>query len=42
MDCYRIANPRLLEAEGQTVSLDGVVEVPRERVLFLQLLARAG
>jgi hypothetical protein len=42
MDCYRIANPRLLEAEGQTVPLDGVVEVPRERVLFLQLLARAG
>jgi hypothetical protein len=40
VDCYRLAMPKLLEAEDQTVPLDGEVEIPRERVLFLQLLAR--
>jgi hypothetical protein len=41
MDCYRVAKASLLEAEGQTVPLDGEIEVPRERVLFLQLVGRA-
>jgi hypothetical protein len=44
-DCYRLAFPKLVQMaddERQTVSLDGEVEVPRERVLFLQLLAKAG
>lgn len=41
LDSYRLAMPKMLEAEDQTVSLDGEVEVPRERVVFVQLLARA-
>lgn len=38
----RLKRARLLEAEGQTVPLDGEVRVPRERVLFTQLIARSG
>ena len=39
---YRLAAPKMLETEDQTHSLDGEVEIPRERVLFVQLLAKAG
>jgi hypothetical protein len=39
-DCYRLAMPKLLSEEDQTLPLDGEVELPRERVLFLQLLAK--
>lgn len=38
----RLANAKLLEAEGQSVPLEGEVRVPRERVLFTQLVARSG
>lgn len=41
-DHYRLALPKMVEAEEQTMPLDGEVEIPRERVIFLQLLARAG
>lgn len=39
-DAYYLANPKMLEAENMTVPLDGTVEIPRERVLFVQLVAR--
>jgi hypothetical protein len=39
-DHYRIAAPKMLEAEGQTMLLDGEIEVPRERVLMVQVLAK--
>ena len=39
---YRIAAPKMLEAEDVTQSLEGEAEIPRERVLFVQLLAKAG
>jgi hypothetical protein len=32
----------MIEAEDRTVPLDGVVSIPRERVVFCQLLARGG
>lgn len=38
----KLLNARMLEAEGQTVPLDGVVLIPRERVVFTQLVARGG
>lgn len=44
-DHYRIGLPKLLEADSnqqvRTTPLDGEAEIPRERVLFLQLLAKA-
>ena len=39
---YRLAAPKLIEAEDVTLPLDGEVEIPRERVVFVQLLAQAG
>lgn len=33
---YRILNPKLVEAEDRTVSLDGEAFVPCGRVIFLQ------
>lgn len=39
-DAYYLENPKMLEAENMTVPLDGTVEIPRERVLFVQLVAR--
>jgi hypothetical protein len=39
-DAYCLENPKMLEAENMTVPLDGTVEIPRERVLFVQLVAR--
>lgn len=38
---YRLASPKLVEAEDRTVSLDGDAEVLREHVSFVQLLAKA-
>lgn len=38
----RLVNAKLLEAEGQSVPLDGEVRIFRERVLFRQLVARSG
>jgi hypothetical protein len=32
----------MLEAEDQTVALEGEVRIPRRRVLFTQLVARSG
>lgn len=37
-DCYRIVKAKTIE-EDSTTPLDGEVEIPRERVVFLQLLA---
>lgn len=39
---YRLAAAKLIVEEDQTESLDGEAEIPRERVLFVQLLAKAG
>jgi hypothetical protein len=42
---YHVAHAKLVEMSGDqrnTVPLDGVIEIPRERVLFLQLLAKSG
>jgi hypothetical protein len=39
---YRLAAPKLLEEEDRTVPMDGEAEIPRERVLFVQLLAKSG
>lgn len=36
---YVLQLPRLVEAEERSVALDGMVEVPRERVVFVQVLA---
>lgn len=45
-DHYRLALPKVLEADSsqevRTTPLDGEAEIPRERVLFIQLLAKAG
>lgn len=38
----RLRQARMIEAEDQTVPLDGVVSIPRERVVFCQLIARSG
>ena len=38
---YRLAAPKMIEGEDRTVPLDGDVEIPRERVVFVQLLAKA-
>lgn len=38
----RLKRAKLLEAEGQSVPLDGEVRIPRERILFTQLVARSG
>lgn len=44
-DHYRLGLPKVLETDGnqqvRTTPLDGEAEIPRERVLFLQLLAKA-
>jgi hypothetical protein len=47
LDCYRLRAAKLLvetddEHQVQTRPLDGEIEIPRERVLFVQLLARSG
>lgn len=39
---YRLAAAKLIVEEDQTQPLDGDAEIPRERVLFVQLLAKAG
>lgn len=43
-DHYRLELPKMLEADSadevRTTPLDGAAEIPRERVLFLQLLGR--
>lgn len=31
--------PKVLEEEGRTISLDGVLEIPNSRVLFVQVLS---
>lgn len=36
---YVLQLPRLVEAEDRSVPLEGMVEVARERVLFVQVLA---
>jgi hypothetical protein len=36
---YVLLLPKLLEAEGNTVALDGWVEVPAATVVFIQVLA---
>jgi hypothetical protein len=38
----RLTAPKVIAAEDQTQSLDGDVEIPRERVVFVQLLAKGG
>jgi hypothetical protein len=38
---YRLAAPKLIDGEDRAVPLDGDVEVLREHVLFVQLLAKA-
>lgn len=38
----RLRQARMIEAEDQTVPLDGVVSIPRERIVFCQLIARSG
>jgi hypothetical protein len=38
----RLRQARMIEAEDRTVPLDGVVSIPRERVVFCQLVARSG
>lgn len=38
----RLVRARMLETEGQSVQLDGEVRIPRERILFTQLVARSG
>jgi hypothetical protein len=44
-DHYRIALPKVLQTDSsddlRTTPLEGEAEVPRERVLFLQLLGKA-
>ena len=35
---YVLLTPKLLEAEGRTYSLDGHLEIPAERVLYVQVL----
>lgn len=37
---YQLQAPKLLVSEDQTQTLDGSVLVPRERVLFVQVLGR--
>jgi hypothetical protein len=37
---YILLSPKLLETENQTRAIDGHVEVPAERVLFVQVLAK--
>jgi hypothetical protein len=38
---YRLALAKLVEGEDRTIPLDGDVEVLREHVTFVQLLAKA-
>lgn len=44
-DHYRLGLPKVLEADDsqqvRTTALEGEAEIPRERVLFLQLLANS-
>ena len=35
---YLLLVPKMVVAEGQTVALEGPVEVPVERVVFVQVL----
>lgn len=35
---YRVANPKLLESPEVTHELDGELFVPRERVLYVQVI----
>ena len=35
---YRLLNPKTIEAEGGTMSLEGEVWIPRTNVIFLQRL----
>lgn len=37
---YVLLLPQMVEAEGETVRLEGEVEIPAERVLFMQVLGR--
>lgn len=41
-DFYRLLKPELISAENSNVSMDGEVWVPRDRVLFCQVLAVDG
>lgn len=36
---YVLALPKVLEAQDRTVALQGVLEVPRSRVIFVQVLS---
>jgi hypothetical protein len=38
----RLRKAKLLEAEGVSTELEGEVRIPRERILFSQLVARSG
>ncbi len=38
----RLRAARMIEAEDRSVPLDGTVVIPRERVVFCQLVARSG
>lgn len=38
----KLRRARLLEAGDQSVPLDGEIRIPRERVIFTQLVARSG
>lgn len=35
---YVLVVPKMVIAEGQTVALEGLVEVPAERVVFVQVI----
>lgn len=35
---YVLLTPKLLESQGRTYSLDGHLEVPAEKVLYVQVL----
>lgn len=36
---YRLLNVGIIEAEGETVKMDGEAWVPRDRVLLMQVLS---
>lgn len=35
---YVLAKPKIHETEERTIPLDGLLEVPRERVLYVQVI----
>lgn len=39
---YVLLTSSLLEAKGRTIKIDGHAEIPAERVLFVQVLAKDG